>query len=218
MEIVFVMFFFISAFVFLSSYHIYKYFVNRRKEKEAEYDDFCRGLNRNSAGKENIDDMQQSTPMIDVKLKNENNMVENDNSFGTKEALFDSFRRLNILPIEREGELGRYDFSYQGGNFFVDVDDSPFLNFLYAFLGDTDLSDIDEFSLWRKAINNVNIYTQAVFFYSINEEENKAYIHARSRMLFIKAIPDADAYLQSILDGFFTSVRYLQNEIDKLRN
>lgn len=124
---------------------------------------------------------------------------------------------LNVEARPDEEHPGRYLFDYQGGHFYVDIDKSAFAEVYYAFIEELDLSDIDEVSLIRRAINEANFNACPTLVYSTNEEEDKMYVHMLQSVLLLPQIPQLKDYLQSRLTVFFQMQRHFVNILDRLR-
>lgn len=126
-------------------------------------------------------------------------------------------RRLNVETRLDEDNKDRYLFDYQGGHFYVDIDNSAFAELYFAFIDEVDLSDVDEVSLIRRAINEANYGGTPTIVYSTNEEEDKMYVHMVQSVLLMPQIPHIKEYMQSRLAVFFQLHRRLASIEDRMR-
>lgn len=125
--------------------------------------------------------------------------------------------QFNVTARPDDEHEGRLLFDFQGGHFYVDIDDSAFAELYYAFIEEVDLTDIDEVSLVRRAINEANYSGCPNIVYSLNDEEDRMYVHMVQSVLLVPQIPHLSDYLQSRLVVFFQLQRRFVNILDKLR-
>ena len=116
------------------------------------------------------------------------------------------------------GENGRISFTWQGGNFLVDVsDDCPFAVVWYLGWAEYELYDVDNLSRVRTVINDANINHNLNVVYSINKDDGIYYLHTKKHFLFIPSIEDAHDYLCAVLSEFFVVRRYVETELEKMK-
>lgn len=126
-------------------------------------------------------------------------------------------KQLNVDVRTDDEHDNRFLFDFQGGHFYVDVDDTAFSELYYAFIEEADLSDVEEVSLMRRAINEANYHACPTIVYSTNEEEDKMYVHMVQSVFLMPQIPHAKDYLQSRLVVFFQLQRRLTNIEERMR-
>ena len=113
----------------------------------------------------------------------------------------------------------RIEFHWQGGYFIAEVsNEAPFAIIWYTGWESIELSDVDALSRARKVINQANINYNMNVLYGINEEDGMFYLHTKKHFLFIRQIPNIDGYLSAVLNEFFVVRRYVEIEMDKLKN
>ena len=136
----------------------------------------------------------------------------------TKNLLVAALQHLNC-KVENDGERDdKIYFNYQAENFCAIASNDCLMVTLYDFSwGAVDLDDIDEVSILRKAINEVNLYTPVSLVYSIDKESKKMVVHTKRQILMIPQIPDIEKYLMAMLASFFEVQRSLVHELDNLR-
>lgn len=128
-----------------------------------------------------------------------------------------ALKKLDVEVRQDEDRENRYLFDFQGGHFYADVDNTVFSDVYYAFIEELDLSDIEEVSLMRRAINEANYNGCPTIVYSTSEEEDKMYVHMVQSVLLIPQIPHIDEYLKSRLMVFFQLQRHFVSILDRLR-
>lgn len=125
---------------------------------------------------------------------------------------------LDVEPRRDDERDNRWLFEFQGGNFYVDVDaTSAFSEVYYPFIEEIELTDVEEVSLVRRAINEANMACCPTLVYTVNEEEQKMYVHIVQSVFLMPQIPSVAAYLQSRLTVFFQLQRRLSGIEDRLR-
>lgn len=130
----------------------------------------------------------------------------------------EAMKQLDIEPRRDDERSNRWLFEYQGGNFYVDVDlTSAFSEVYYPFVEEVDLADIDEVSLVRRAINEANMACCPTLVYSVDEDEQKMYVHIVQSVFLLPQIPSIGAYLQSRLTAFFQLQRRFSSIEDRMR-
>jgi len=110
-------------------------------------------------------------------------------------------------------------FKWQGGYFCAVVgNDSAFVTFFYFNWGECELYDIDTVSRMKRVINDANNSCLVTTFYSVNEGATTFHVHSKSQFLLIPQIDDLEDYLQATLQLFFDTRRFVEVELDKLKN
>lgn len=116
------------------------------------------------------------------------------------------------IDSEDENELS---FTYQGGNFIINVYDK-FIRISFLFWYDVDLDDLDLMAKTRKIINDMNVnQPNPCVVYSINNEQGKMYVHSITRTLFVKEIPAVEDFLRSNLELHFYTRQTFAKMIDE---
>ncbi len=95
-------------------------------------------------------------------------------------------------------ETTTIDFSFQGGNFSIDcAPKSSYIKIFYLFLYETQVKNL---ALIRHLCNHLNINSRIPkFIYSIDEAQNKIYVHIYSCALFVGEIHDIKSYFENLL-------------------
>lgn len=134
-----------------------------------------------------------------------------------KDLLVAVLRQLNCKVEFDEENADKMFFTYQGENFCAVASNDCLVATLYDFAwGGVDLDDLDEVSMLRKAINDVNMYTPVTLVYTIDKDENKMIAHTKRQVLMVPQIPDLEKYLAAMLSSFFDVQRSLAQELDNL--
>ena len=107
------------------------------------------------------------------------------------------------------------DFSFQGGNFSIDcAAKSSFIKIFYLFLYET---PVKQLALVRHICNHLNINSRVPkFIYSIDEAQNKIYIHIYTCALFVSEIRDIKSYFENLLIGNFELQRVFSYQFKEL--
>ena len=144
--------------------------------------------------------------------------VKTESAIGTKDLFLEVLTKIGCQYELGEGEDDRIYFAYQGENFMVDTfNDSPYVVIWDAYWESVELYDIEEMSRMKKAINYANFNTLASTIYTINEDGKTMDVHSRNMFAFYPQIPDIENYLKVELNEFFCAHRYVNLEMDKLR-
>lgn len=110
-------------------------------------------------------------------------------------------------------------FHWQGGTFVaIAENDCCFVTIYYYSWAEYELYDIDNISRVKRVINNANWCHGMNVVYSVNEAGSTFNVHSKKHILFIPQIPEIGVYLQTALGMFFEVRRYVEVEIDKLKN
>ena len=115
-------------------------------------------------------------------------------------------------------EHDRVCFAYQGEHFVVDADnDTPYIT-IYDFAWHiVPMSDIDEISRLRRAVNEVNWQNSVTTLFTIDNEDNSMVVHCKVTIVFVRQLHDLQGYLRIELAEFFRAHRLLADEMAKLR-
>ena len=133
-------------------------------------------------------------------------------------------RNLFVTTLAEWGCPYTYDendvicFRYQGEEFWASVsDDSSYVS-LYDFdWYAVELSDLDEVSRMRQAINEVNWRGNVSVYYLIDNEENKMYVRSKSVFVFDAKLGDLSRHLSVEVNEFFRARHILGAELEQLR-
>ena len=179
----------------------YRYYREMQNKKEAEEDRFFNQLMADKDGEN--------------KGENKENKKKNV-TMGTRDFLIDLLTKLGCQYEVDEND--RIDFRWQGGYFTADANnESAFVIVWYFQWAEYELYDIDTISRVKRVINDANIHYNIDVVYSANEAGSTFSVHSKKHFLLMSQIPDAEAYLQAILGMFFQVRRYVETQIDKLK-
>ena len=110
-------------------------------------------------------------------------------------------------------------FKWQGGYFCALAEnDGTFVTIFYFNWEECELYDIDTVSRMKRVINDANNSCLVTTFYSLNEAATTFHIHSKRQILLIPQIDDLEGYLQAMLALFFDTSRFIEVEVDKLKN
>ena len=138
--------------------------------------------------------------------------VSNTGQKDIKPLLINTLNEMNCEPVVDEKENNRVDFTYQGQNFSINIDDnSEFITLWYPFWSEIELDDLDEVSRVSKAINYTNQKGIITMCYVINNETNRLYTHSQATFLFNDYIPNLKHYLAQYLQWFFMARKYFED-------
>ena len=127
-------------------------------------------------------------------------------------------KELGCQPVADEEDEERIHFTYQGENFMIDTQKEGLFVCLYdTWWYEVSLSDLDEYSDARRAVNACNFNYATSLVYTINEEENQMGIHCRSVFLLTAEIPNISDYFRSRLQDCFLQHRNFHQKLDELR-
>ena len=139
-------------------------------------------------------------------------------AMGTKDLCLSILSQLNCKFEIEEGDENRIIFDYQGERFFIDATNDCYIIEIWdTWWGKISLEDIDKMSLFRKALNTVNINSGTTIVYSIDEEENAFILHSKRECLLVNSIPNIENYVIAMLDDFFKVKQRLRMEVDRLK-
>lgn len=183
----------IAIIVVLFIYGFYK----KRKEEEEEPD-------------------IQATPL----QTNTPKTMSTENKESRLDTLMNTLKKLNCEATKLDDDDNRWRFSYQGEYFCVDAEeDSCNITVWDFFWHKVPLDDLDEISLVRRAINEINTYNNnaCAIIYSIDDEDHTMAIHTKAVTVFDAVLGDTASFMQMILAGFFVSKREFVRRLDQLR-
>lgn len=140
----------------------------------------------------------------------------------TRDLCLGVLKRLNCNLVEND----RNDdivFKYQNEFFTINaVDDSMFIHIWDYGWEEVDMSDIDELSRYRRAVNEMNWHLLTVLCYTCDEEEKDGkrlmHIHSCISIPLVPEIPNLDSFFAYILGHFFFAHRKFELELDRLRS
>ena len=135
-----------------------------------------------------------------------------------KDLLVAVLKRLDCKVEFDDEEADKMFFTYQGENFCAVASDDCLEPTLYDFSwGAVELDNLDEVSILRKGINEVNMYSPVCLVYTIDTEHNRMVVHTKRSILMVPQIPNLENYLITMLGALFEAQRNLAYELDKLR-
>lgn len=151
--------------------------------------------------------------------------AETDNAgknLHTRDLCFEVLKRLNCNLVEND----RNDdivFKYQNEFFTINaVDDSMFVHIWDYGWEEVDMSDIDELSRYRRAVNEMNWHLLTVLCYTCDEKETAGkklmHIHSCISIPLVAEMPNMDSFFAYILGHFFFAHRKFELELDRLRS
>ena len=151
----------------------------------------------------------------EVKAKEEEKEISNND---TRKLFLETVTNIGCQYQLGEGEDTRIFFAYQGEHFFADTNNES----IYVHIWDThwchvELYDIDELSRLRKAINNSNLKTSVITFYTIDDDAKTMDVHCKTTIPFVRSIPKLEDYLRVELNEFFHAHHQVGTEMHKLR-
>ena len=112
-------------------------------------------------------------------------------------------------------EITSIDFNYQSGSFSIDTSSkSSYIKIYYLFIYETESNKL---ALVRHLCNHLNINSKIPkFIYSIDEVQNKIYVHIYSCALFTAEINNIKSYLENLLIGNFEYQRIFSLQFKEL--
>lgn len=158
-----------------------------------------------------LQNMEQMSVNMEIVKKRTEQII------GTRDLFLETLVKIGCQYEVDEDD--RIIFAWQGGHFIADAEnDSPFVVVWYQFWAEYELYDIDAVSRMKRVINYANITYNLNVIYSMNEAGSTFHVHSKKHFLFVTQVPDLGGYLQSILTQFFTVQRYVEIELDKMKN
>ena len=148
----------------------------------------------------------------------ESSTVVENSKMGTRDLFLDSLTKIGCQYKLGEGEDDRIFFDYQGEHFFADTtNENAYVHIWDTHWGHIDLSDIDEVSRLRKAINVSNLNAIVTTVFTIDEDGKNMYVHSERAFPFISSMPKLEVYLRAELSCFFHAHKLVGTEMHKLR-
>ncbi len=140
----------------------------------------------------------------------------------TRDLCFEVLKRLNCNLVDND-KSDDIVFKYQNEFFTINaVDDSMFIHIWDYGWEEVDMSDIDELSRYRRAVNEMNWHLLTVLCYTCDKEETDGkklmHIHSCISIPLVPEIPNIDSFFAYILGHFFFAHRKFELELDRLRN
>ena len=146
-------------------------------------------------------------------------MEADTNKLSTVELCYGVLRNLNCEVRFEEESKGDMLFNYQSQEFKIIASDNTVIIEIWDFgWWSVSLDDLDEVSLVRKIINEINIRYDVSVVYSIDEEHGLLIVHSKRSCLFIKEIPAPEHYMSAMLGSFFEVQRLFHNLLIKAQN
>ena len=143
--------------------------------------------------------------------------MEKDN-YGTKELFLDTLKKLGCPYEVDEEDEERFHFNYKGEHFLVDVNNkTPYVFVWDTFWYSVELEDLDQVSRLRKVINDANMQYGTITVYTMDEENDKMYVHCKSTFLFVSEISYLERYLKTELNTYFMIHQFVYTELAKLQ-
>lgn len=119
---------------------------------------------------------------------------------------------------EDEDEDARVSFVFQGERMYADLsNDSIYIVVWDPYWENVDLSDIDEVSRMRKAINKSNLNCSVTTAYTFDKKDNSMNVHSQSMFPFVPQMRNIEEYLKIELGEFFRAQQLVGSELHKLR-
>lgn len=119
---------------------------------------------------------------------------------------------------DEEDEDARISFVFQGEHMYADAsNDSIYIVVWDPFWENVELSDIDEVSRMRKAINKSNLNCSVTTVYTFDKADNSMDVHSQSTFPFIPQMWSIEEYLKVELGEFFRAHQLVGIELQKLR-
>lgn len=139
-------------------------------------------------------------------------------SKGTRDLFLETLTNIGCQYQLDDNADDKIYFAYQGEYFVAHTSN----DILYVHLWDThwgtiNLSDIDEMSRMRRAINFSNIQSTITTVFTIDNERNTMDVHAKATIPFIPSMPNLDDFLRAELSEFFHTHRIVFSELNMLR-
>ena len=191
--------------------HICRYTYGKKNKPEVKQDE--------ASESEEKDTAQKTVPTVSVNVETKNKMLMNDfSNLETKDLCLEILKRVNCQVIFDDDDPDRLLFTFQGEHFVINASNGYRMIVIWdMFWYSVDVENLEEVSLLRKAINNVNLNGPRTLVYTITEDK-KMWVHTKFDTILDPGITDVQNYLPCILGFFFDTKRSLMSEIDRLRN
>lgn len=124
---------------------------------------------------------------------------------------------LNVHLFANNDTENRYHFDFQGGHFVLDIDKSYVATVSYLFFDEVELSNVEEVSAVRRAINECSQNSRVNIVYTTDRDEDKMHVHMLENVLLLPNIPYIAAYLQARLTNFFNARHEYEKILDRIR-
>lgn len=122
-----------------------------------------------------------------------------------KDIVLDTLHKLQCQPVVDDSKEGAYEivFEYQAERFNITVEgESLFITLRDLFWYTFESDDIEQFSVVKKIINDINWNAQVSVCYSKTNEDNKTHLHTVTSFICNPGTDFKD-YLQHILQECF---------------
>ena len=154
----------------------------------------------------------------DIKDMNNETSKETIQNVSMEHLLEVSLKNIGCHIDMCKEESGQFHITYQGEHFSIYYsEESPYINIYDIAWYSAELTDIDNLSLVRQAVNACNQQNHATVLYTIDKEENCVNVHTRQCTIFGSYIPDAEAYLRSRFEDSFRQHHNFYRHIEEIR-
>lgn len=145
--------------------------------------------------------------------------TDKDENIGTRDLFLKVLAKIGCqYQLEEEDDDARISFVFQGEHMCADAsNDSIYIVVWDPFWENVELSDIDEVSRMRKAINKSNLNCSVTTAYTFDKEDNSMDVHSQSTFPFVPQMPAIEEYLKVELGEFFRAHQLVGSELHKLR-
>ena len=135
------------------------------------------------------------------------------------EMMKETLEALNCELKQDEEFETRYHFEYQGEHFQLDTNEGSCIFFISdLFWESCELSDVEEVTLYRRAINEAARYSGIALIYSISNEYNKFYVHTVREFAMPTGMPDVKNYMKYILGEFFRVHKLFETSLAEIKS
>ena len=157
------------------------------------------------------------TPPKDLYKEAMTKISQDNTSITTRNLLIKTLNQLGGTILGISEKDGRINYEYQGHQFYFDsTDECLYINIWDPYWYDIPLDDIDKLALMRKVLNLANINEICQLCYTIEKDDNHAYVHSKRNILLVPQILDIDKYLHSELTMMFNVERHFVTELERI--
>lgn len=133
----------------------------------------------------------------------------------TRELCMKVLEKLNCQTILHDEAIY---FSFQSENFIITTPENGAWIRVYDRVWiESSLDDLDDVCNIRTAVNTANIHQPLNCLYQIDQENKNISVSTWGQFLLVPQIPHIEAYMSSVLSGFFDAHRVFLYEYDKLK-
>ena len=108
-------------------------------------------------------------------------------------------------------------FAFQGEMFVAWFQDNNYIVIWDYNWMSCELYDIDNISRIKRTINEANMDCAVTTVYTINEAGSSFDVHSTSMIIIIPQMPDIESYLKTELSQYFHTHRFIELELEKLK-